>query len=189
MKHLAKRRDIIITTANKGGTVIIMDTENYINEANHELSNKNNCKILQTDPTLQHNKMVNDTPNRSKNENPLSKKIAEGLKGINPKTPKCFIAPKIHKENNLGRPVINPINCHISRFVDHHLQPLVKEIPSCIKGINDFVNKGNNFKVPENLFLVTMDVKASYTNTKQQRYCCFQTKTHQLHKENRSQKK
>ena len=29
MKHLAKRNDIITTTADKGGAVVIMDTENY----------------------------------------------------------------------------------------------------------------------------------------------------------------
>ena len=34
MKHLAKRRDIIITTADKGGAEVVMDTENYIKETN-----------------------------------------------------------------------------------------------------------------------------------------------------------
>ena len=45
------------------------------------------------------------------------------------------------------------IECHtseISRFVDHHLQPLVKQIPSYIKDTNDFINKVNNFSVPVN---------------------------------------
>ena len=32
------------------------------------------------------------------------------------------------------------------------------------KDTNEFVNKINNFKVPENSFLVTMDVKALYRN-------------------------
>ena len=45
-KHLAKRTDIIITSADKGGTVVVMDTENYIKEAIRQLFDKNNCKIL-----------------------------------------------------------------------------------------------------------------------------------------------
>ena len=56
--------------------------------------------------------------------------------------------PKIHNENNPGRPIINAVKCRtseISCFVDHQLQPLVKEIPSYIKDTNDFVNKINNF--------------------------------------------
>ena len=61
MKHLAKQRDIIITTANKGDAVVIMDTENYIKEANCQLHDKNNYIILQTHPNLQHHKVVNGT--------------------------------------------------------------------------------------------------------------------------------
>ena len=63
--------------------------------------------------------------------------------------------------------MVNSINCHtseISRFVDHHLQPLVREIPSYIKDTNDFINKIDNFAVPPNSFLVTMDVKSLYTS-------------------------
>ena len=74
MKHLARRRNIIIITAQKGGAVVILETENYIKEANRQLSDKNIYNTLQTDPTLQHNKIVNDTLDRFKNENLLSKK-------------------------------------------------------------------------------------------------------------------
>ena len=52
MKHLAKRKDINIDTANKGGGVVFMDTENYIKEVNRPLSDKINYKMLQADPTL-----------------------------------------------------------------------------------------------------------------------------------------
>ena len=78
MKHLVKRSDIIITTADKGGAVVT-DTENYIKESTRQLSDKNSYKILQTDPTLQHNKIVKNTLDQIKNENLLSKKPAEGL--------------------------------------------------------------------------------------------------------------
>ena len=101
-----------------------MYTESHIKEANCQLSNKSNYKTLQPDPTLQGNEMVSDTLGQFKNKNLLAKKNAEGLKVINPKTPKFYIIPKIHKENNPGRPVINSINCHTSEillFVDHLL--------------------------------------------------------------------
>ena len=110
--------------------VVIMDTENDIKEAYRKLSDKSNYEILQTDPTLQHNKMVNDTLEQFKKEN-LPQKTAEGLKTRNPKTTKFCITPKICKENHPRRPVTNSINCHTSEilcFVDHHLQPLVKKI-------------------------------------------------------------
>ena len=52
MKQLAKRKDIIITNADKGSTVVIMDAEKYINKANCQLSDKRNYKNLQEDQTL-----------------------------------------------------------------------------------------------------------------------------------------
>ena len=144
-----------------------MDTEEYIKKASRQLSDKNNYKTFLTNPILQHNKMVNGTLYQFENENLLPQKTAEGLKATNPKTPKFNISPKIHKDNYPERPVINSINCHISeiaRFVDHHPKPFVKEIPSYIKDTNNFVSKINNCKTPENQCLVTMDVKALYTN-------------------------
>ena len=153
MEELAKRKDLIITNADKGGAVVIMDTDSYIKEANRQLSDKASYKQLTQDPTLQHNRMVNQTIERFKNEKLLPQKIADGLKITNPKTPKFYISPKIHKPNNPGRPVINSIECHtseISRFVDHHLQPVVKQVPSYINDTIRFINKVNNFSVPFN---------------------------------------
>ena len=120
MKYPAKPGDIIITTVGKRGAVVIMDTENCIKEAKHQLSHKLSYKILQLDPNLQHNKIVNDTLDRIKNENLVSKKTAELIKSINP----IHQNFKIQKENNPGRTVFNPGNHHTSeilRFVDYPL--------------------------------------------------------------------
>ena len=47
-----KRKDLIITNADKGGAVVIMDTDSYIKEANRQLSDKASYKQLTQDPTL-----------------------------------------------------------------------------------------------------------------------------------------
>ena len=60
--------------------------------------------------------MVNDTLDRFKNVNLLSKKTAEGPNVVNPKTAEFYITPKIHRENNPGKSVINLIICHTSNF-------------------------------------------------------------------------
>ena len=52
MEELAKRKDIIITSADKGGAVVIIDVEECIKEANCLLSDKRNYKTLQEDPML-----------------------------------------------------------------------------------------------------------------------------------------
>ena len=51
----------------------------------------------------------------------------------------------MHKESNPGYPVVSSINCHtanISKYIDYHLQPIVKEISSYVKDTN-FINKIN----------------------------------------------
>ena len=60
--------------------------------------------------------MVNDTLDRFKNENLLSKKAAEGLNVVNPKISNIYVTPKTHKENNPGRPATNSVNCHTSEI-------------------------------------------------------------------------
>ena len=42
----------------------------------------------------------------------------------------------------LGCPVVSSVNCHttnISKYVDYHLQPIVKEIPSHVKDTQYFL--------------------------------------------------
>ena len=80
---------------------------------------------------------------------------------IYPKTPNFYISPKIHNENNTGKCVVNSVTSHtswISHFVDHHLQPFVKEIQSCIKYTKDFL-----LWSPENPFIVIKNVKTLCT--------------------------
>ena len=98
MKELAKRKDIIITNADKGGAVVMMDVEKYFKEANRRLSHKRNYNTLQEDPTLQHSNLVNGTIGRFKKENLLSKKLADGLKSVKPKPPKFYISPKTQRK-------------------------------------------------------------------------------------------
>ena len=66
--------------------------------------------------------------------------------------------------------MISSINCHttkISKYVDHYIQPLTKEIKSYIRDTTDFLNKINNTTtIPQEAILVTMDVRSLYSNIK-----------------------
>ena len=120
-----------------------MDTDKYIEEADRQLSDSTNYRKLQNDPTLQH-KLVNETITRFQKEKLLPQNIADGLSTSNPRTPKFYLSPKKHKPNNPCRPVISSVDCHtsnISRYVDYHLQPIVKNIPSYIKDTKTSLKK------------------------------------------------
>ena len=69
--------------------------------------------------------------------------VTEGLERNDPKTQKRNLRPKIHKEGNPGRPVVNSVNCHtanISKYFGYHLQSIVTKIPSYMKDTQDFKN-------------------------------------------------
>ena len=67
-----------------------------------------------------------------------------------------------------GRPVASSVNCHtntISKYVDLHLQPIVKNISFYVRGTTDFLRKLDKVKnIPNECLLVTLDVKSLYTN-------------------------
>ena len=53
----------------------------------------------------------------------------------------------------------------ISEYVEFHLQSIVKQIPSYVKDTTDFLPKLHAIKsVPKNAYLVSLDVKSSYTS-------------------------
>ena len=174
-EEVTEGTNIIITNADKGGAVVIMNTDDYINEVNGQLSDEDSYKQLPNDPTLQSHEMVYNTIERFQKENLLLKKTAKGLKIFNSKTPIFYIKPKIHKENNPRRPVINPINCQtseISCFVDHYLQPVVTEIPSYIIDTNGFIKNINNLTVPKDSIQTLWMSTFTYQHSESRRYSC-----------------
>ena len=98
----------------------------------------------------------------------ITEKIAKGLQVEQPDMPKFYTRPKIHKTGNPGSPVVSSVNCHtytIPKYVDFHLQPIVKNIPSYVRDTTDFLQKLDKVKnIPNDCLLVTLDVKSLYTN-------------------------
>ena len=53
----------------------------------------------------------------------------------------------------------------MSEYVDYHLQPIVREIPSYVKDTIDLLRKIKAVEFPaDNSYLVSLDVKSLYTN-------------------------
>ena len=165
---MADRNNIIITKADKGGVVLIINVEDYVKEADYQLSNKDGYKKLQCVPTQTHSRLVNDTITRFKNVKWITENIAKRLQIEQLDTPKFYARPKIHKSGNPGRPVVSSVNCHtytISKYVDFRLQSIVKNVPSYVRDTTDFLQKLDKVKnIPNDCFLVTLDVKSLYTN-------------------------
>ena len=83
-----------------------------------------------------------------------------------------YFLPKIHKDNNPGRPIVSGCACptvEISRFLDIHLRPLVETLPSYIQDTTHFlshIQEINNQYSPlsPRAILVSADVCSLYSN-------------------------
>ena len=119
MKHFLiyeKRNDIIITKADKGDAVVVLDIQDYIDEANRQLNNTNSYEQLDFNPTELHNEKIQSKINNLKNENLLTLKTANSLLEGKIKTPKFHLLPKIHKANKPGRLVISLLIATLVEF-------------------------------------------------------------------------
>ena len=156
------RDDIIILKADKGGAVVIMNTKDYIEEANRQLNNTDFYTSVDMDPTQAHAELINTSIRNFVKEKLITEKSGKALSVENPKTPRFYMLPKKHKPNNPGRPVVNSINSpssNISQYVDFYLQPIVQSLKAYIKDTTDFINKIDGItELPAESILVTMEV-------------------------------
>ena len=107
-----------------------------MDEANRQLTNPDHYVKLDHNPTTEHAALVENAIDNLKLDGKLDEKMANQLKPKNPRTPRMYLLPKIHKPGNPGRPVVSSIGCHterISKYVDHHLQPINRNLLSYIR--------------------------------------------------------
>ena len=84
---------MVITNADKGGAVVILDVKNYEKQCERQLNNTENYKHLQKATN-------NELVRKVEHEKLAQKNIASGLKVISLQTPQFHTQPKIQKEEN-----------------------------------------------------------------------------------------
>ena len=150
------------------GVEVIWENKDYIIEANRRLNVASNDKKLANDLTVTHIRLINDAIDLFKQEILIQKDTAEILKIKDPAATEFHMLPKIHKTKTLWRPVVSSVGWHstnIPKFLNYHLQPIVKTIPPYVQDLNEFLNKIDTAKsIPAICLLVTLDVKSLYSN-------------------------
>ena len=83
LQELIERDGIVITKANKSGTVVIINVKDHIREAESPLKKKHNCNRLKFGPAETRNILANDTFERFKEQKIMKEKVTKGLKTEN----------------------------------------------------------------------------------------------------------
>ena len=135
LHRLSRNTDIVIKPADKGGATVILNTEDYLKEAERQLTNSQYYKKVETDLTKDHEQLINQCLDNLVRQGELQENTSALLRVTKSRTPIFYLLPKIHKPNNPRRPVVSSVNSHtekISAYVDEFLRPLAEKLPSYI---------------------------------------------------------
>ena len=135
LKNLSQRNDIVVKSADKGGTVVVWRSDLYQKEALRQLSDTSFYAKIPKDLTSKNQKLVKDTIQNLIVNQELPD-TATNLIINTPRTSCIYFLPKIHKPNNPGRPIVSACSCPtelISSYLDRIMTPIVKSLPSYIK--------------------------------------------------------
>ena len=94
LQQLSQRDEIIITKADKGGAVVIIDADDYIRKANRQLNNTDSYKKIPNGPTESNRNEVNNTINELKMQRLLDDKTTKNLQTPEARTPNFQMQPK-----------------------------------------------------------------------------------------------
>lgn len=173
LKALASDESIVIKPADKGGALVVLDSEEYKEACEQTLSNADFYEELPSDPTAKYQDDVAHVANEMFHEGLINDFEKDTItKGS--RTPLFYGLPKIHKVFSIF-PALRPIcsgsdgpTKYLSEFIDTFLKPLARRSASYLRDSTDFINKTRNINLPHEAFLVTMDVEALYPNIHQQ---------------------
>jgi UDP-N-acetylglucosamine transferase subunit ALG13 len=178
LKELKDNQDIVITTADKGQTWVIMKKEDYIYECERQLQDDKVYRPLEQSQKQLHSKLLRNALFQMLKEKCLTKRQFEKLapKENMIKDRVFYCLPKIHKDISSwsrngqippGRPIIS--NTHsadteVSSYIDRHLQPIVNKQPYILKNSEELLAALKNVKISEKTILFSLDVRSLYTN-------------------------
>lgn len=174
---LKNNKDIIIKPADKGSAIVILDKQQYMQEAYRQLHNTQHYvqlpHSLQTQTRVQVQFILQDLYTLHY----ITFKQKNFLLGPPTPRPRLFyMLPKIHKDPStwtvpheipMGRPIVSDCESetyNIATYIDHYLNPISHTHPSYIQDTYDFITKLQGIPIPEQAFIFTVDINSLYTN-------------------------
>ena len=172
-----KRESTLITIkpADKNLGIVILDTEDYIDQCIHHL-NSGTYQLVQEYPSKQIVRNTEAILAQFKSTIfPYNKRLFHYLqpKPSEEETPKFYGIPKIHKKFE-RIPPIRPIiaQCSsmltpIAKFIDHVLQPVSQSYLDYLQNSTSLIALLESLHIPDEAILVTIDVESLYPSIPQ----------------------
>uniref|UniRef100_A0A803J8T0 Reverse transcriptase domain-containing protein n=1 Tax=Xenopus tropicalis TaxID=8364 RepID=A0A803J8T0_XENTR len=169
IRTLKEDKNLVIRPADKGGAIVLLDYAYYKQEILEQLTDTLTYRPLPCDPTPKFKRELDAILTVALNAGWIDKDTFLYMSSDYPRTPIIYTLPKIHKSLSAppGRPIISAVGSlyqPVSTFIDYHLQPLVKSMPSYTQDSTHVILRLRELgEIPPDSILVTMDVKSLYT--------------------------
>ncbi|CAJ0930511.1 unnamed protein product [Ranitomeya imitator] len=166
---LKNNRQLIIKPADKGGSIVVLDRDYYMQEIRTQLSDLKTYRPVSSNPTFDIARDIKGFIAHHLQEGSIDEKLGDYLFNQHPVLPVFYTLPKIHKHPSRppGRPIVASTNSLLSPLaitLEKILSPLVPRIKSFLKDTAQFLESLRNVgPLPEDCLLVTMDVNSLYT--------------------------
>ncbi|CAJ0965945.1 unnamed protein product [Ranitomeya imitator] len=167
---LRENKQIIVKPADKGGSIVVLDRDYYMQEINTQLSDLDTYQPINHNPTFEIGREIKDLVTYYTTMGTIDTKLGEFLIKQHPVIPVFYTLPKIHKHPSKppGRPIVASTESLLSPLaivLDKILSPLVPRIKSYLRDTSDFLTSLASIgRLPPNCLLVTMDVNSLYTS-------------------------
>ena len=175
LAKLKTNTDIVIKKADKNNAIVLMNKDDYLKEANRQLSNTKYYEKLDNPIYPNAIPKINAILTKMKDEKYITQRQFNHLKAdpnCSPRT--IYFLPKVHKPKETWptqipecRPIVSDVNseCYnVNGFLDYHINPLSVKHETYIKDTYDFLQKVRNQTINKEWILATGDVTSLYTN-------------------------
>ena len=177
IKSLKNARQILtIKPADKNLGIVIMNTDDYLEQCTKLLTNNSTYRLAETYPKNDIARKLTDILISFNSQlTGYNKKLYDYLqpKPNQTQIPKFYGIPKIHKKYNT-LPPMRPIVAHTNslltptaRLLDHLLQPVARTYPDYLHNSASLSILLQTLEVPETAILVSVDVESLYPSIPQ----------------------
>ena len=166
IQELRRDKQRVILTADKGVSMVVLDTEDYIKKS-EELLNQSTYKQLSSDPTTKHKNRLISILKSIKSEGSIDNITYKRLYPTGAESPKYYGLPKIHKQGVPLRPIISSRGSETyesAKELAKILKPLVGKSPHHVQNNKDFLDSIRDIKIKPEECIMSYDVSALFTS-------------------------
>lgn len=176
LDNLKKNENVIIKSADKGSMIVILNRKDYLKECLRQLEDTKYYQLLSEPCYPSTSRIISNFINTMKERGEISAALAKNLLPPDNPRPRLFYTlPKIHKSTDKwplkiippGRPIVSDINSesyNVAKYIDFHLKPLARRIPSFVRDSDHVIAMLSNKCFSDNCILFTIDIDSLYTN-------------------------